>query len=47
MFAQVGERVGRGTLVEYMQRFGFYEDPQLDYPDAQMMPSGVSNGDGS
>ena len=34
VFAQVGERVGRDTLVEYMKRFGFYEDPQLDYPDS-------------
>lgn len=46
VFAQVGERVGRETLVEYMKRFGFYEDPQLDYPDGQMIPSGVLNGDG-
>ncbi len=46
VFAQVGESVGRGTLVEYMKRFGFYEDPQLDYPDNQMIPSGVINGDG-
>src|SRR5919108_783296 len=29
VFAQVGERVGRETLVEYMRRFGFYADPQL------------------
>ena len=33
VFAQVGEEVGAQTLVEYMERFGFYEDPQLDYPD--------------
>jgi peptidoglycan glycosyltransferase len=46
VFAQVGERVGRDTLVEYMKRFGFYEDPQLDYPDFQMIPSGILNGDG-
>jgi peptidoglycan glycosyltransferase len=45
-WAQVGERTGRGTLVEYMRRFGFYEDPQLDYPDFQMIPSGVINGEG-
>jgi peptidoglycan glycosyltransferase len=45
-WAQVGERLGRGPLVEYMRRFGFYEDPQLDYPDSQMIPSGVINGDG-
>jgi peptidoglycan glycosyltransferase len=41
VFAQVGENIGRGTLVEYMKRFGFYEDPQLDYPGSQMIPSGV------
>ncbi len=46
VFAQVGETIGRGTLVEYMKRFGFYEDPQLDYPEGQMVPSGVINGDG-
>ena len=46
VFAQVGERVGRETLVEYMRRFGFYEDPQLDYPDEQMIASGIINGDG-
>jgi peptidoglycan glycosyltransferase len=46
VFAQVGERVGRETLVEYMKRFGFYEDPQLDYPGTQMIASGIINGDG-
>ena len=29
-----------------MKRYGFYADPQLDYPDEQMIPSGVINGDG-
>jgi penicillin-binding protein A len=46
VFAQVGERVGRDRLVEYLRRFGFYEDPQLDYPGTQMIPSGILNGDG-
>jgi penicillin-binding protein A len=46
VFAQVGEQIGRATLVEYMKRFGFYEDPPLDYPDTQMVPSGIINGDG-
>jgi penicillin-binding protein A len=46
VFAQVGEQIGRGTLVDYMKRFGFYEDPELDYPDFQMIPSGIINGDG-
>jgi peptidoglycan glycosyltransferase len=46
VFAQVGESIGRETLVEYMRRFGFYEDPELDYPGFQMIPSGIINGDG-
>jgi penicillin-binding protein A len=46
VFAQVGEEIGRETLVEYMRRFGFYEDPELDYPGFQMIPSGILNGDG-
>ena len=46
VFAQVGERVGENTLVEYMRRFGFYADPQLDYPGFQMVPSGIINGKG-
>jgi peptidoglycan glycosyltransferase len=41
VFAQVGEKVGRGTLVEYMKRYGFFADPQLDYPGFQMVPSGI------
>jgi len=46
VFAQVGERVGRETLVKYMKRYGFYQDPELDYPDFQMIPSGIINGKG-
>jgi penicillin-binding protein A len=45
-WAQVGERIGHDTLVEYMRRYGFYADPQLDYPDSQMAASGIINGDG-
>ncbi len=29
-----------------MGRFGFNQDPPLDYPDAQMQPSGVRNSKG-
>src|SRR5215211_4014789 len=29
-FAQVGEQLGTDTMVEYMKRFGFYSDPELD-----------------
>jgi penicillin-binding protein A len=44
VFAQVGERVGRQTLVDYMKRYGFFTDPQLDYPDSQMIASGIRRG---
>ena len=40
-WAQVGERLGTGTYLSYMDRFGFNTDPPLDYPDDQMAPSGV------
>jgi peptidoglycan glycosyltransferase len=28
-------------MADYMTRFGFDSDPPMDYPDAQMLPSGV------
>ena len=37
-FAQVGEQLGNETMFEYMDRFGFDKDPELDYPDDQMAP---------
>ena len=40
-FAQVGEKLGTETMFEYMDRFGFNKDPELDFPDNQMAPSGV------
>ena len=45
-WAQVGEALGTQTMVEYMKRFGFYSDPELDYPDDQMRASGPYNVDG-
>jgi peptidoglycan glycosyltransferase len=40
-FAQVGEQLGNDTMFEYMNRFGFNKDPELDFPDNRMAPSGV------
>ncbi len=40
-WAQVGEQLGTDTMVEYMKRFGFYSDPELDYPAEAMIASGV------
>ena len=45
-WAQVGEQLGPETMVEYMKRFGFYEDPKLDFPDAEMRASGPYNSAG-
>ena len=46
VWAQVGEQIGPKTLLEYMNRFGFNRDPELDYPDGQMLASGVRNAKG-
>ncbi|HYI81170.1 MAG TPA: penicillin-binding protein 2 [Thermoleophilaceae bacterium] len=46
VFASLGEQVGSQTMVEYMERFGFYRDPQLDYPEDSMLASGIRNADG-
>jgi penicillin-binding protein A len=45
-WAQVGEQIGADTLVEYMERFGFYRDPPLDFPDDEMKESGIYNSEG-
>jgi penicillin-binding protein A len=41
VWAQVAERLGKDRMYEYMQRFGFDREPDLDYPAQQMTPSGV------
>lgn len=40
-FAQLGEELGKRTMADYMDRFGFYRLPPLDYPDEQMIKSGL------
>jgi peptidoglycan glycosyltransferase len=39
-WANVAEQLGEDTMVEYMERFGFFELPPLDYPEDQMTASG-------
>jgi peptidoglycan glycosyltransferase len=41
VWAQVAERLGHDRMADYMKRFGFDSDPPLDYPDAQMLASGI------
>ncbi len=41
VWAEVGEELGGRTMQRYAERFGFYAEPPVDYPDAQMTASGV------
>jgi len=41
VWAEVGEKLGGRMMQRYMERFGFYAEPPLDYPDQQMSASGV------
>jgi penicillin-binding protein A len=40
VWAEVGVKLGRRTMQEYMDRFGFGEKPPMDYPADQMSTSG-------
>lgn len=41
-WAQVAEDLGTDTMVDYMEKFGFYSDFDFDYPSDQIRPSGPS-----
>lgn len=41
VWAQVGVDVGRNTMQDYMERFGFYERVPVDLPDEERGRSGV------
>jgi penicillin-binding protein A len=43
-WAQAGEELGKDTMFEYMNRFGFDAKPRLDYPGFQLATSGVFDG---
>lgn len=40
IYAQVGQQVGAPLMQQYMERYGFYSVPPLDYPSNQMSVSG-------
>ena len=40
VWAEVGVKLGRSTMQEYMDRFGFGKKPPMDYPRDQMEISG-------
>jgi peptidoglycan glycosyltransferase len=39
VWAQVAEALGRGTMTNYMRRFGFYSKPPIDYPSDEVAVS--------
>jgi peptidoglycan glycosyltransferase len=39
VWAQVAEKLGIGTMTEYMKRFGFYSVPPIDLPDGEVYTS--------
>jgi peptidoglycan glycosyltransferase len=45
VYAQVAEHVGKSTLAGYMERFGFDQKPQLDFPGDEMTASGEHEGE--
>ena len=40
MWAEVGEKLGKKTMAEYMTRYGFYKQPPIDLPSDQLLASG-------
>jgi penicillin-binding protein A len=44
VWAQVAEKLGKGTMARYMNRFGFDRKPRLDLPVEEMSSSGEYEG---
>jgi peptidoglycan glycosyltransferase len=40
VWGEVAERLGKETMGETMERFGFFAEPPIDLPAAQLVPSG-------
>jgi peptidoglycan glycosyltransferase len=41
VFCEVGKRIGADLVLEYAQRFGFYEEPPVELPSEEITPSGL------
>jgi peptidoglycan glycosyltransferase len=41
VFGEIGEKLGRSTMLKYMRRFGFQRKPPMDYPKDEMVASGA------
>jgi peptidoglycan glycosyltransferase len=40
VWAEVGEKLGKQTMADYMTKFGFYKPPPIDLPSDQLLASG-------
>jgi penicillin-binding protein A len=40
VWAEVGEKLGKSTMAEYMTKYGFYKAPPIDLPADQLIASG-------
>jgi penicillin-binding protein A len=41
VFGEIGEKLGRATMLHYMRAYGFQRKPPMDYPRSQMVASGA------
>jgi peptidoglycan glycosyltransferase len=43
VWGEVAEKLGKERMQDYMERFGFFRDPELDLPDGVLVGSGPRN----
>ena len=43
VFCNIGKSLGAGLILDYSKKFGFYEDPPLETPSDERVPSGLYN----
>jgi penicillin-binding protein A len=46
VWAEVGEKLGKATMADYMTRYGFYKQPPIDLPTDQLLASGERGANG-
>jgi penicillin-binding protein A len=43
-FCNMGKELGAPKILDYARRFGFYDDPPVDLPSGERLPSGLYQG---
>jgi peptidoglycan glycosyltransferase len=41
VFCNIGKRLGPNPILDYMEKFGFYDEPPIDLPADEVRPSGL------